>query len=1250
MTSAIRDLFSLPDSVSMTAFVHQIDGGEDEARKRQALELYQVTPSIAQKLDAALSKLRDGLRDRKSVFTWVHGSFGSGKSHFMNVLSLLLADDHLVYETHPELQKQRADFRPAVIGRKLFRLHVQCISRQAVALEELVFGPALEALAQRYPSVPPPPLFESTKAFASAKAMLEVMGDEKFFAAFPSNQQEADDEWGALSSGWDRAKFDRAVADPSSAEARALATELAGTPFLKDVISQTGYVRLGEGLKILTAHLQELGYEGVVLFLDELILWLTTLQEDRQRLANETTKVATLIEHGVDSLALPLFTFAARQRDLSQMVGNFAVGRDEEIFRDNLKYWKDRFDELSLEDKDLARIIEARVLRPKNDAAKARIDQAFAEFQTKYQKDFNQLFGNQGDSEDFRRVYPFSPALVETMVALSSTLQRDRTALRELTNLLVHYLPDFELGKVVPVGDLFDVVVHGRVSDLGSIQSVYEQARRVYEQELLPHIRKKNGTDTAERCQLLRDDFEARKGCSGCAEKSCRTQTRIAKTVLLQGIAPNAPALKELTASRIVALNSGTLRSVVPNQEASLAAGYLREWAALSSAVQVKGEQNPQVRAALDSVDTRRILDNNRAFDNEQRRRTRVRDLLFARLGVKVDRGVARLDFSWCSRTWRVGVVYENVRNGTDPTFRPAEDEDLRLIIDYPFDTRGHSPTEDEDRLRDVLERGAQRTVVWLPTFLSEDVQSTLGDLVVLDGLIDLSDDDLGKRMTWVSADDLPRAREALRAQHGLKQQQVNNALSGAYGVTSEFSQLLDGARRPERHVHLLVPDAPLTVPPEGDLGRCLEGILKQAMQRLAPRHPPFTETPTTARLKKVLETLVSVVQSEGGRRHLEAGALKDLKGIAAVDYLGLVRVVEDEAVYAGGLMHELQRRLAGRALNTLSAGDVRAAIDPDALMSLSRELQDFLVLLFAAVGNPPWRFTVHGLPVNPEIGKLEDETALVAVTLPSIQDWEKACRNAGYLGVTLGGRNLSATQMEELAKRVSKQVDDLMQAGLEELHQSLVKWAALLGLEGEGQRAEVAGVLLAFARGVPGKDAFALAGHLAEAPFPATRQPALVYLANPDRVRTLRALLTGANHLKLIENGRQLEQAGDAVAAEILEKVRVAFRAHEDVSPLATALDKAASDLIGLITRRTPLPPPPVEPPPEDDNFADEVVIELDGPRRPPPGGGLIFDKPQRVRGHTELEALQRGLAKLVDEGKQFEVTIKVLSDGERQ
>jgi hypothetical protein len=47
----------------------------------------------------------------------------------------------------------------------------------------------------------------------------------------------------------------------------------------------------------------------------------------------------------------------------------------------------------------------------------------------------------------------FSPALVEALVALSDCLQRERTAIRILMELLVTHLPDLETGRVVPVGD-----------------------------------------------------------------------------------------------------------------------------------------------------------------------------------------------------------------------------------------------------------------------------------------------------------------------------------------------------------------------------------------------------------------------------------------------------------------------------------------------------------------------------------------------------------------------------------------------------------------------------------------------------------------------------------------------------------------------------------------------------------------------------------------------------------------------------
>lgn len=41
------------------------------------------------------------------------------------------------------------------------------------------------------------------------------------------------------------------------------------------------------------------------------------------------------------------------------------------------------------------------------------------------------------DAAAFRKLYPFSPALVATLVALSQALQRERTALKVMTELLV---------------------------------------------------------------------------------------------------------------------------------------------------------------------------------------------------------------------------------------------------------------------------------------------------------------------------------------------------------------------------------------------------------------------------------------------------------------------------------------------------------------------------------------------------------------------------------------------------------------------------------------------------------------------------------------------------------------------------------------------------------------------------------------------------------------------------------------------
>ena len=61
--------------------------------------------------------------------------------------------------------------------------------------------------------------------------------------------------------------------------------------------------------------------------------------------------------------------------------------------------------------------------------------------------------------EQFAEVYPFSPALVDTLVVLSGLLQRERTALKVMAQLLVNGRDTLVIDDIIPAGDLYDVMV-----------------------------------------------------------------------------------------------------------------------------------------------------------------------------------------------------------------------------------------------------------------------------------------------------------------------------------------------------------------------------------------------------------------------------------------------------------------------------------------------------------------------------------------------------------------------------------------------------------------------------------------------------------------------------------------------------------------------------------------------------------------------------------------------------------------------
>ena len=89
MATYIRDLIDLPERVYRGDFVLRLTEGV--TRPEETLRDYVVTPQPATCFDQALAFIRSALDSRSSKAVYLHGSFGSGKSHFMAVPHLPLA-------------------------------------------------------------------------------------------------------------------------------------------------------------------------------------------------------------------------------------------------------------------------------------------------------------------------------------------------------------------------------------------------------------------------------------------------------------------------------------------------------------------------------------------------------------------------------------------------------------------------------------------------------------------------------------------------------------------------------------------------------------------------------------------------------------------------------------------------------------------------------------------------------------------------------------------------------------------------------------------------------------------------------------------------------------------------------------------------------------------------------------------------------------------------------------------------------
>lgn len=1169
MTTLIKDLIPIPERVQRNDFVLNLAHGLEPEAVAQTLADYVVTPQLARCFEDALGFIKSAVAGGQSrnKGAYVHGSFGSGKSHFMAVLDLLL-QGHADARAIPELAPAVAKHSDWMQRHNILLVPYHMID--APSLEAGVLGGYARWVARHHPEAPAPGFYVADRLFTDAERLRGHMGDETFFAALDAARAEegrldAAGGWGDAAGGWDAASFDAVVRGEASADDRtALVSALVDTLFnsYADVAASrgAGYVDFDEGLRVLTGHAKALGYDAVILFLDELILWLATRLSDQAFISREIQKIVKLVEAGIPR-ELPMVSLIARQRDLREFVGDQYSGMQQTILSDALQYWEGRFHTITLEDRNLPVIAERRLLAPVDAAAKAQIDAAFAQTERMREEAFNLLLTSQGDREIFRKLYPFSPALVQALVALSSALQRERTALKVMLMLLVEQREQLALGQVIPVGDLYDVIASEAEPFSELMRAHFDNAKRLFERKLVPMLEGEHQVRFAELTDLLADDPR---------RMAFTNDLRLLKTLVLAALAPEVESFKQLTATKLAALNHGTIRSPVPGREAQTVLTKCRKWAGQVGEIKIADDVNPTIGLALSGVDTEGILEQARINDNDGNRRRLMREMVFDAFGIRDDGQLfVEHELLWRGTRRRVEVVFQNVIEITDDGVFEARGEQWKLIIDFPFDAAGHTPSDDQARVREYEAAGGQSlTLCWLPYFLSEPMQKNLGKLVVLEQVLK-SDDSFNRYSSHLSPQDRASARTLLDNQRSQLRAQLKDTLIGAYGVAELAPGSLAHAGLLETQIMSLQPGFSPRPPQGTTMAQALGQLLGQALAFQYPDHPEFEDEVRITDLGKVFDQLRRAFHAANGRIEVD-GPLRPLMRRIAQP-LGLGEMHERYFIFKPDWPQHMTRELAKNVADSgaeITVERLRQAMDQPRPRGLPVPVQNLLIMVFAEQGQ--YAFTLHGGPFEQAaLKEIRDDLVLVKQALAEPARWQQALTNAGALfGLTVNPLRTANNQ-----NALQNEVRDSVAANLPScrtLVDDLERQLAALGLPPHGNRLANARLAVKVLEGLQGKEGPALVDVLADIQ-PVTSMQALAKgIASASRVRNA---LADNNWELLIK----VWSGDNPEGQRIKQTVAAALAADELVTELAAALKRAQTEATRLLTAP---PPGPLERP----------------------------------------------------------------------
>ncbi|WP_238403739.1 DUF6079 family protein [Gordonia desulfuricans] len=1245
----LREVFDITESAGRNDYVLKLSDSVGDAQLTQTIDSYVVTPALAEAFDVALGVVDEGLRTGENKAAFLDGSFGSGKSHFMAVLYAILGHAPQALAV-PELQPIIAK-HTAIEQKKLLRLTFHFLGADSV--EASLFDQYLHQIRELHPDSAPPVLHSAGNLFTDAANRRAADGDEKFFATLNGSAGSSGTtvDWGKADvavGDWNATSYAEATAADADPALRSRLQQALIATYFTSYSRNTDWLPLEDGLAVIASHAKSLGYAGVVLLLDELMLWLSFIISERERFNAEVQKLTKLVETSRGRLALPVISFVARQFDLTRWVATGSdSGATQQAAEQAIRHQAGRFANVVLGDENLPYIAHKRLLRVRDPEAQQWLESAFAAID-RNPKVWDVLLDGintddqhrGSDSDAFTLTYPFSPALIATLRSLSGVMQRERTALKVMKQMLEDNADRLTVENVIPVGEAFDYIIDsaGNTPINDAVAQTFKTARTLWFDKLRPLLFHQVNVDP--------DTSDAD------VPAGLRADIRIAKTLLMSALAPNVPALKQIDASRLASLNHGSVVSLIPGDQVGQIVAKVRRWAADVPEITVSGDANPIFSVTLESVDYERIIERGRENDTDGERRKLMRELLSEFFGVgnaqqAVDGAYLRTAI-WRATERDVEVVFGNIRDHgylSDDAFRPSRDGVFRMIVDLPFDEAGHTTAEDHDRLDALMRTATDRfTVCWTPAFFPEKITRQLGRLVILNYV--LAGDRWAGFANELAESDRAAARSILQQQQSQLRGQIGSAIQVYYGVasTAGADAALFADQPPLRSLH-----AGFTAqPPIGTtLGEAVERLIADAFTALYPDHPDFTPSDkviTRRELAMTLERLREAQSDPEGRLALDRGDIQTVRRI--VTPLGLAKTSETHLIFSAdqfaGWRSRITQELGRSGVSTDDSGDtshsevpveaVRTAIiESGPRRGLTDDVVDLITAAWAAQTRRSW--FLHGSAVaEPGLGEFRRRGLTLRVEpLPERQAWVDA--NARWTKLTGQRPNdfLTPSNVAAFADAVRTFAAD-RQVHRNRLASALDKAYSQRGIDGGARLTTALALDKVFAPDLSTLDNLAVVTRIADADLggatdtEASRSlataPAVADAVEGFAFQRLEPLLHRAAADGSSEAGLD--------AASIVAELDAALVAQEFATPLVAALarvkERRESWTDAQLATPPPTPQPRTEPQPADS--------------RPGPHAPVVE---VQVSARTGFSAVEQKLADLLDKHPKRTYTVTI-------